>query len=118
MAEPREIIWHYDFGRPHLISDQVIANFPREHIFEFIEEQIPPALRSSTTLRLERSALNGIYGISLTILIPAGMPNETIGFTLRFQPETTRSEEHTSELQSPTNLVCRLLLEKKKKTAE
>src|SRR5574341_1378543 len=25
-----------------------------------------------------------------------------------------RSEEHTSELQSPTNLVCRLLLEKKK----
>src|SRR5256885_3010865 len=28
-----------------------------------------------------------------------------------------RSEEHTSELQSPCNLVCRLLLEKKKKTA-
>src|SRR5258706_9793241 len=29
---------------------------------------------------------------------------------------TRRSEEHTSELQSLTNLVCRLLLEKKKKT--
>src|SRR5256885_210023 len=28
-----------------------------------------------------------------------------------------RSEEHTSELQSPCNLVCRLLLEKKKKSA-
>src|SRR2546426_5680247 len=28
-----------------------------------------------------------------------------------------RSEEHTSELQSPCNLVCRLLLEKKKKIA-
>src|SRR5690242_21515683 len=28
--------------------------------------------------------------------------------------ETTRSEEHTSELQSHVNLVCRLLLEKKK----
>src|SRR5256885_12412097 len=28
---------------------------------------------------------------------------------------TQRSEEHTSELQSPCNLVCRLLLEKKKK---
>src|SRR5256885_10504716 len=28
---------------------------------------------------------------------------------------TTRSEEHTSELQSPCNLVCRLLLEKKKR---
>src|SRR5256885_16379077 len=29
----------------------------------------------------------------------------------------SRSEEHTSELQSPCNLVCRLLLEKKKKTS-
>src|SRR5208337_5595940 len=29
--------------------------------------------------------------------------------------ERTRSEEHTSELQSPMYLVCRLLLEKKKK---
>src|SRR5256885_13398322 len=30
-------------------------------------------------------------------------------------PMPYRSEEHTSELQSPCNLVCRLLLEKKKK---
>src|SRR5256885_9448576 len=29
-------------------------------------------------------------------------------------PRPARSEEHTSELQSPCNLVCRLLLEKKK----
>src|SRR5256885_7639103 len=29
-----------------------------------------------------------------------------------------RSEEHTSELQSPCNLVCRLLLEKKKNTGD
>src|SRR5438876_4876484 len=29
---------------------------------------------------------------------------------------SARSEEHTSELQSPVHLVCRLLLEKKKKT--
>src|SRR5256885_9310404 len=33
-----------------------------------------------------------------------------------FPPRETRSEEHTSELQSPCNLVCRLLLEKKKNT--
>src|SRR5205807_10074072 len=31
--------------------------------------------------------------------------------------ERSRSEEHTSELQSPCNLVCRLLLEKKKNTS-
>src|SRR2546430_12430487 len=37
-----------------------------------------------------------------------------------YQPiakDGTRSEEHTSELQSQSNLVCRLLLEKKKKRA-
>src|SRR5256885_10024687 len=33
---------------------------------------------------------------------------------LTFNLAVTRSEEHTSELQSPCNLVCRLLLEKKK----
>src|SRR5258708_27508041 len=32
----------------------------------------------------------------------------------RFPPFCARSEEHTSELQSPDHLVCRLLLEKKK----
>src|SRR5256885_7789153 len=36
------------------------------------------------------------------------MPSSTMS-------STRRSEEHTSELQSPCNLVCRLLLEKKKK---
>src|SRR5256885_12328629 len=46
---------------------------------------------------------------------------ETRGFSgLTFQPcsfiDVPRSEEHTSELQSPCNLVCRLLLEKKKNT--
>src|SRR5438552_13735838 len=36
------------------------------------------------------------------------------GFTNGSPPVTVRSEEHTSELQSPDHLVCRLLLEKKK----
>src|SRR5688500_19622093 len=35
------------------------------------------------------------------------------GFAIKF-PQSARSEEHTSELQSPCNLVCRPLLEKKK----
>src|SRR2546426_10729119 len=35
-----------------------------------------------------------------------------------YYPVLQRSEEHTSELQSPCNLVCRLLLEKKKKIYE
>src|SRR5258708_20799191 len=37
------------------------------------------------------------------------------GVVSRGKPRLRRSEEHTSELQSPDHLVCRLLLEKKKK---
>src|SRR5215204_5624818 len=37
------------------------------------------------------------------------------GQRLRLNPVAVRSEEHTSELQSHSDLVCRLLLEKKKK---
>src|SRR2546426_9051560 len=38
-----------------------------------------------------------------------------LGTSVLVVPYRNRSEEHTSELQSPCNLVCRLLLEKKKK---
>src|SRR5256885_13158903 len=43
--------------------------------------------------------------------VTTGLANGRATFTLNYQ----RSEEHTSELQSPCNLVCRLLLEKKNK---
>src|SRR5256885_11030411 len=47
------------------------------------------------------------YDLSAKALLYAGYANRLLG-------ENMRSEEHTSELQSPCNLVCRLLLEKKK----
>src|SRR2546426_7252265 len=40
---------------------------------------------------------------------------ERLQVDVRSADALIRSEEHTSELQSPCNLVCRLLLEKKKK---
>src|SRR5699024_12308951 len=51
------------------------------------------------------------------IEIPAGKlePNEEPSKTAVRELEEERSEEHTSELQSRFDLVCRLLLEKKKK---
>src|SRR3989475_3974593 len=57
-------------------------------------------------------------GITLT---PIGL--DVIPTTARLSRENgvsvvLRSEEHTSELQSQSNLVCRLLLEKKKKDAD
>src|SRR2546426_3871425 len=46
---------------------------------------------------------------------PPGRKNPEAGYCGNAR---LRSEEHTSELQSPCNLVCRLLLEKKKTTKE
>src|SRR2546427_6830803 len=49
-------------------------------------------------------------------VVPAAMGWTTIWWTSSAGwASATRSEEHTSELQSQSNLVCRLLLEKKKK---
>src|SRR2546430_4578963 len=66
----------------------------------------PSAIRSYTNL--ERTCLMISSPIPVTETAPRGpaySPAPTIG---------ERSEEHTSELQSQSNLVCRLLLEKKK----
>src|SRR5205807_8242120 len=46
---------------------------------------------------------------------PGGIPAAGTSSPARRGRGSRRSEEHTSELQSPCNLVCRLLLEKKKK---
>src|SRR5690348_17462809 len=46
---------------------------------------------------------------------PTQAPFERTGHGRRWTRARLRSEEHTSELQSPVHLVCRLLLEKKKK---
>src|SRR5690348_17872566 len=53
-------------------------------------------------------------------LAAAGRPGRSCRLGRRYTRRsswnvTLRSEEHTSELQSPVHLVCRLLLEKKKK---
>src|SRR2546430_10237497 len=53
----------------------------------------------------------GTYGQGIFVLRPGAGTWEQIRHS-----SDTRSEEHTSELQSQSNLVCRLLLEKKKDT--
>ena len=63
-------------------------------------------------------------GASTYVWSPVTGLNTGTGSTVTAAPTTTttytvtgtRSEEHTSELQSPDHLVCRLLLEKKKTT--
>src|SRR2546426_5077961 len=56
---------------------------------------------------MERAAQGDSDGLASTMGAAADSPDHRI--------ERGRSEEHTSELQSPCNLVCRLLLEKKKR---
>src|SRR5256885_16514471 len=73
------------------------------------------------------TATTEIYTLSLHDALPIYVargradrrihPDEPGGPAVYRQADRTRSEEHTSELQSPCNLVCRLLLEKKKKVA-
>src|SRR5436309_9271116 len=66
---------------------------------------------------MRRPQLPDANELSVTVAIQpdgSGVPvNQTLAE--RVVPTTLRSEEHTSELQSRENLVCRLLLEKKNK---
>src|SRR5207302_4622872 len=65
------------------------------------------------------TATTEIYTLSLHDALPIYPPKPVLVFQVAkdvpSNPEAERSEEHTSELQSRENLVCRLLLEKKKK---
>src|SRR5437762_4737624 len=64
--------------------------------------------RLSGLIRVERDSVRDEWTIVELDGIGSGQAGETTALV--------RSEEHTSELQSPMYLVCRLLLEKKKKT--
>src|SRR2546426_5735642 len=57
------------------------------------------------------SSMRSTFGISWLIFAYLVLALGLIGIVGLLS--TSRSEEHTSELQSPCNLVCRLLLEKK-----
>src|SRR5256885_4886887 len=77
----------------------MIRRPPRSTLFPYTT-----LFRSPGSSQCPGSVCRAILGIACT---PVG----TARSSRRFE---RRSEEHTSELQSPCNLVCRLLLEKKK----
>src|SRR2546430_8062480 len=67
------------------------------------------------------TATTEIYTLSLHDALPISpclgenpLCNQPVTAATPIRPAISRSEEHTSELQSQSNLVCRLLLEKKK----
>src|SRR5437868_13300657 len=61
-----------------------------------------------------RSTLFPYTTLFRSMLTPAFVPAKAAAMCFRKLPRQSRSEEHTSELQSRFDLVCRLLLEKKK----
>src|SRR5260221_8707209 len=81
----------------------MIRRPPRSTLFPYTT-----LFRSELGRELERAAIKAGYGSTIS---PASV--EKLGSAISdYQVE--RSEEHTSELQSHSDLVCRLLLEKKK----
>src|SRR5256885_5823297 len=85
--------------------------------FFFLMIRRPPRSTLFPYTTLFRSKRNGIH---LPLMLPlarlaVGLEPLSVPDASIISPFPLRSEEHTSELQSPCNLVCRLLLEKKKK---
>src|SRR2546430_5828233 len=74
----------------------------------------PPRSTLFPYTTLFRSPGRKIVDREVTQIISAGTVSELSWLAAKREPAQFRSEEHTSELQSQSNLVCRLLLEKKK----
>src|SRR2546426_8691160 len=70
-----------------------------------------PTLRYDPLMRL-------VVVVALALLVAAPAAAQQVEIEKPARGRRRRSEEHTSELQSPCNLVCRLLLEKKKKNSK
>src|SRR3712207_7067674 len=91
----------------------MIRRPPRSTLFPYttLFRSVPPC---------ERLLKQGLaLQVALVIPIAAGLLGLANSFRMARLPDPTpsnRSEEHTSELQSRQYLVCRLLLEKKKKS--
>src|SRR5215471_20660021 len=73
------------------------------------------AMNKTTSTQMVTVAYRETRPASATPLLPSRYP--PIATTDTQAAEPRRSEEHTSELQSRRDLVCRLLLEKKKKNS-
>src|SRR2546426_7603765 len=86
--------------------------FPSPPLFRSSIDQRPPSRGPSRKMSAAPTAMPiPIVRAAKRKKSPGGA--EKSPFPGRGRPSHSRSEEHTSELQSPCNLVCRLLLEKK-----
>src|SRR5260370_8600851 len=90
----------------------MIRRPPRSPLFPYTTLFRSPVLFGLFVIYLWELAVRG-FGVPAVLMPP---PSATAARFASSLP--TRSEEHTSELQSHLNLVCRLLLEKKQYTTQ
>src|SRR2546422_5102267 len=76
---------------------------------------LPPQILLEGFVKPEGDRLHLVVRIPLILLQNLNPPKRGPGYLDLVRIDKWRSEEHTSELQSRLHLVCRLLLEKKKK---
>src|SRR2546430_12286424 len=102
-----------------LVSSQLAERCRSSFFFLMIRRPPRSTLFPYTTLFRSRKP-DGAFATSCTARSRSRPPCSARGPTssLRRAGARRRSEEHTSELQSQSNLVCRLLLEKKKNSHE
>src|SRR2546426_6079729 len=89
--------------------------FPYTTLFRSSNDVIPTAIHVAAAEIIHRELLPAMTHLHSKFREKAGEFDDVlkIGRTHLQDAVPIRSEEHTSELQSPCNLVCRLLLEKK-----
>src|SRR2546429_4609756 len=91
----------------------MIRRPPRSTLFPYTTLFRSQRSRRAACLDTDRSRTP--FGSAATSCMPASAPRTSTLVPNSLRRDSTRSEEHTSELQSRLHLVCRLLLEKKKK---
>src|SRR5258708_17389891 len=119
--------WARSRTTPITGGDEISARFMRQDFFDYLPQfkvwisgNHKPGLRSVNEA-IKRRMNMLLFGVT----IPEGERDKDLGEKLKAEwpailrwiiDGCLRSEEHTSELQSPDHLVCRLLLSKKKTT--
>src|SRR5256885_2744670 len=91
-------------GEEYTVRSDLPPEYTRE-VAAYVDQALKQVLSQGPIVETHKAA----------ILAALDITNELFQARKGEREVAARSEEHTSELQSPCNLVCRLLLEKKKK---
>src|SRR5690606_37798745 len=123
VAQQKLVVAGYGGSFEEIMRQHIFPPFAKQHGVELV---YVAGNSTNTVARLQAQKSNHqidvaiiddgpmYQAIALGFCAPIqGLPTEDIVNAARYPDDKARSEEHTSELQSRENIVCRLLLEKK-----